>query len=705
MRDGASSKTRRRARRGLVRRTVVASGLLALLIGLAFAALLWSIVDLGDSVGDAEHSQAVLTQASRVEGLVLDLETGQRGYVITRQNQFLEPWETARTTLPGQAGDLVRMSSTPAQKALAQRIALASDSLINDYSVPLVDKARRGDPYASSVAATQEGKRRVDALRKQFDRYQAEEGRLVRSRGRAADTDTQQAIAAASVGLAASVLLIIAFTGYMTRAIVWPVRRAAAVAGRLAGGDLAARMPETGAGEIGQLEAAFNTMGRSLETSRERTRETHDRLTLMYDASLAVSMTLDIEQIARELARVAVPRFADFVTVDLALPVLQGEEPRASDPGVMRRVAVCAIRDNAPLHPAGTLIPPGPSPRHAAGYGIGATAIEPELATATAWRSRIPEQAEQLLDCGIHSLISVPLLTRTTPVGTVNFWRSRESRPFEQSEVCDAEELAAKAASAIENARLYQQVRSNAEQFQRLLLPRLPSLQPFTAAAVYRPATEPGHLGGDWYDAFLLPDGVCALVIGDVVGHDLHAAAAMSQTRNMLRALLYDLRTPPSAVLTQLDRTLGAITDSPVATVCLARVEPEGDAWRLHWSSAGHPPPLLLSPDGQPEYLHADPGVPLGVDAEQPRSDHTYPLHADTTVVLFTDGLVEHPRHAIDEGLKVLAATAASNADQPLQQLLETLADHHPSDGHDDIAVLALRTPPGPGPTARRLSR
>jgi serine phosphatase RsbU (regulator of sigma subunit) len=121
-------------------------------------------------------------------------------------------------------------------------------------------------------------------------------------------------------------------------------------------------------------------------------------------------------------------------------------------------------------------------------------------------------------------------------------------------------------------------------------------------------------------------------VIGDVVGHDIHAAAAMAQTRSMLRALLFDRLTPPSGILTRLDRALGAITDVPVTTCCLARIEHGGtdsspaSPWVLHWSSAGHVPPLLITPGAQPLLLYSDPGLPLGVDARLPRPDHTRPL-------------------------------------------------------------------------------
>jgi serine phosphatase RsbU (regulator of sigma subunit) len=248
------------------------------------------------------------------------------------------------------------------------------------------------------------------------------------------------------------------------------------------------------------------------------------------------------------------------------------------------------------------------------------------------------------------------------------------------------------------------QVRASAEQFQRLLLPRLPDLSLLSVAAVYKASSErgtrTGHVGGDWYDALLLPDGAVGAVIGDVVGHDLTAAAAMAQTRNMLRALLYDKGGPPSAVLTQLDRTLEAIDESPVTTVCLARIEPAADTWRMSSSNAGHVPPLLLSPGGASRYLDVGPDVPLGVDVRLPRRDHSLVLPPGATLVLFTDGLVEDRTHSIDHGLSALATLASARADQPLPILCQALADEHPSDGHDDLAVLAIRVP-GEGHTGR----
>ncbi|MFJ4692392.1 PP2C family protein-serine/threonine phosphatase [Streptomyces sp. NPDC088766] len=295
----------------------------------------------------------------------------------------------------------------------------------------------------------------------------------------------------------------------------------------------------------------------------------------------------------------------------------------------------------------------------------------------------------------MRTLLGVAITVRGEIYGDLYLSERRDGRPFDEDDEEVVRALAGAAGIAIENARLFGYVRDSAEQFQRLLLPVLPDLRPFSGAAVYRAAAEPASVGGDWYDAAVLPDGACAAVIGDVVGHDLHAAAAMAQARNMLRALLYDRKSPPSSVLTQLDRTVHAITDLPVTTACLARIEPATEGWTLHWSTAGHLPPLVLGPDGRTEYLHADPGVPLGVDPDIHRPDHTHPLSAGDTVLFFTDGLVEHSGHPIDDRLAALADLAAIHAGRPLGDLVRTLADHHPSDGHDDMAVLAVRTPTG----------
>ena len=263
---------------------LIASGLLALLIGAAFAVLLSSVADLRASERRARRSEEVLVVANRLERLVVDLESAQRGFVITNQERFLQPWQDARTALPGEGGTLERLvADSPAQQEQARRIVEATRSYLRDYSVPLVTAARRDPAAARTVAATDEGRRRMDALRAEFDRFVASEGGLAAARERRSDAATRRAIVAAAAGLGGSILLIVLFAGYLTRAIVQPVRRAAAMAGRLAGGDLGARMPERGVGEIGMLEASFNTMAGSLERSREELAASRTRVVAAAD--------------------------------------------------------------------------------------------------------------------------------------------------------------------------------------------------------------------------------------------------------------------------------------------------------------------------------------------------------------------------------------------------------------------------------------
>jgi signal transduction histidine kinase len=249
---------------------LVASGLLALVIGAAFAVLLSSVADLRASERRARQSEEVLDVANVLERLVVDLETGQRGFVITGQERFLDPWRHARAAFPEEAATLERLvANDPEQEARARAIDQATRDYLRDYAEPLVATARRDPAAARTVAVTDEGRQRVDAIRAQFDRFLTAERGLAAARERRSDAATQRAIAAAAAGLGGSILLIVLFASYLTRAIVQPVRRAAAMAGRLAGGDLGARMDEQGVGEIGVLERSFNTMAGSLQQSRE----------------------------------------------------------------------------------------------------------------------------------------------------------------------------------------------------------------------------------------------------------------------------------------------------------------------------------------------------------------------------------------------------------------------------------------------------
>ena len=269
---------------GLTRRTVIASGLLAVIIGAAFGVLVLSIVDLNRVEQRSRRSDQVLVVANSFERLIVDAETGVRGFVITTSEDFLEPWQAAQTDFPDQARMLEQLvADNPEQLARAQQIAAAGRSYLMDYTVPLVDTAQRDPAAARTVAVTAEGKRRLDAIRAEFDRFITTEQHLAVARQSRADTDAERAIAAAAAGLAGSILLIGLYTGYLSRAIVRPVRQVAAMAGRLADGDLGTRLPERGVGEIGVLERSFNTMAGSLQESRNELAASRARIVAASD--------------------------------------------------------------------------------------------------------------------------------------------------------------------------------------------------------------------------------------------------------------------------------------------------------------------------------------------------------------------------------------------------------------------------------------
>jgi signal transduction histidine kinase len=247
---------------------VLASGLLALIVGGAFAVLLVAIGDEREALDLSRHSERVLVASRTLERLAIDLETGERGFLLTGDERFLEPWSAARAALPAAISELEGLARVPRQHARAEAIGRHINSYLEDYSIPVVEAGQRGDPAASSVATAEEGKRRVDALRAEFDELRETERGLASARQNRANAATDRAVVAAIAGLVGSVLLVLLVGGYLTRAIVAPVRRAAAMAGRLAGGDLSVRMPETGVAEIGELERSFNTMAASLEESR-----------------------------------------------------------------------------------------------------------------------------------------------------------------------------------------------------------------------------------------------------------------------------------------------------------------------------------------------------------------------------------------------------------------------------------------------------
>ncbi|MFI5523213.1 SpoIIE family protein phosphatase [Streptomyces platensis] len=276
-----------------------------------------------------------------------------------------------------------------------------------------------------------------------------------------------------------------------------------------------------------------------------------ERLKLIYDAGLRIGTTLDVGRTAEELAGVAVPRFADVVTVELLEPVLRGDEPAAGASAELQRMAVKGVAEESAIYRVGEVIRYVSGTPMATGLASGRPVLVGDLRASDAWRQQDPGGTQRVLDSGIRSLITAPLQARGVVLGLANYWRYEASDTFEGEDLAFAEELTARAAVAVDNARRYTREHTTAVTLQRSLLPQtLPEQSALAVAHRYLPAY--AGVGGDWFDVIPLPGARVALVVGDVVGHGLHAAATMGRLRTAVHNFSA-LDLPPDELLNHLD--------------------------------------------------------------------------------------------------------------------------------------------------------
>jgi len=305
---------------------------------------------------------------------------------------------------------------------------------------------------------------------------------------------------------------------------------------------------------------------------------------------------------------------------------------------------------------------------------------------------------------GRRGWVALPLRARDETLGSlVVAWVDEHHVSSDELHVLDT--FAAQCAQALDRLQALDAERAAAaavarmsETLQRSLLTAPPQVPGLEIAVRYTPAAHDAHVGGDWYDAFVTPDGTTHLVVGDVSGHDRDAAASMAQLRNVLRGIAYALSQPPAAVLSWLDRAMRDLQEGVLATAVLAQVEPTpaglpGAPRRLAWSNAGHPPPLLVRPDGEVDVLVSAPELMLGVQPDASRRDHEVRVPPGSTVLLYTDGLVEQRGHPLDVGISALGDHVRRVAALPLEEFCDAvLAMPHLVE--DDIVLLAVRVHP-----------
>jgi PAS domain S-box-containing protein len=468
---------------------------------------------------------------------------------------------------------------------------------------------------------------------------------------------------------------------------------------------------------LGRTLGVCTTVG---DVTEERL--TRERLSLLNEAGARIGSTLDLVRTAQELTEVAVPGFADFARVDLLEGLLRGEEPAPGPiPGAvrLRRIAervwfegafeAVAVAGDADVYlassPAALCLASGRSARY--------RNSDPAV---SAWIAASPARQAKVSRYGTHSWILVPVRARGTTLGVVMFTRTRDTPdPFEPEDLALAEELVSRAAVCLDNARRFTRERTAALALQRSLLPQ-GLLQPSAAvvASRYLPASSRTGVGGDWFDVIELSGARVGLVVGDVVGHGIHAAAAMGRLRTAVRALA-DVDPSPEELLTRLDDLVirlsaesagtvfaSGITDTDTDTgtdagagieaTCLYAVyDPVSGLCSM--ARAGHPAPALVDPDGTTSFLDLPAGPQLGLGG-LPFESAEVELPEGSVLALYTDGLVESRQHDIGEGLDTLRETLATPADSLetlCDRVVETLLNVRPS---DDAALLLVRPRP-----------
>ncbi|MFF4172205.1 SpoIIE family protein phosphatase [Streptomyces sp. NPDC001744] len=431
---------------------------------------------------------------------------------------------------------------------------------------------------------------------------------------------------------------------------------------------------------------------------------TRGQLAWLNSATSRIGTTLDLERTAQELAEFTVPRFADGAAVDVLESVLRGEEgARWTGEGipVLRATALCAIEELSSLEPT----------------PVGETFVRSEEQHETLLHryclrqgkpvllSRMRDDdfarvaptesaAAQMRAAGVHSYLAVPLIARGLLLGSADFVRGPGTPPFSPTDLALAEQLASKAAVFIDNARLYGREREHVVSLQRSLLPRATPVTPgLRVRSEYAPSAAGHGVGGDWYDVVALPGGRTALVVGDVMGHGLPAAATMGRLRAVARTLM-TLDMAPERVLARLDLATRDLEDEQVATCLCAVYDPADSSYTL--ASAGHLPPLLLDGRGAADFVDVPAGAPLGAGVI-PYDPLRLKIPDGGRLVMYTDGLIKTRTEDLDVQLARLRSAALGLTPESLEA--GGLLDRAPAGAtrFDEAVLLVTTDSPSPG--------
>lgn len=444
--------------------------------------------------------------------------------------------------------------------------------------------------------------------------------------------------------------------------------------------------------DLGRLDGGGSQLGEIVDELQEIVDEEAGknallaRLTLLSEASTVLTETLDPDAALYRLAQLVVPVLGDWCGVHV-LDEAGGVRTAAAahgDPGgtALMEDDLDASPGLASTSPVGDVLKGG-KPQLI-------RAVTDELLASSASSS---EQLEIFRAMGIESAVVVPLRGRARILGALSVVSAGSGRRLDDADLAVAIDLGRKAGLAVENAQLYQRARHVAKAFEQVLVPeRLATVPGLDVAARYLPAAG-AEMGGDWYDVIPFSDGPVGLVIGDVIGHDLRASSIMASLRTAVRAYAWT-RSSPAVVVDYVDGLARGLEADQMATLIYGIYEPT--TRRLRWSNAGHLPPLLIGPGPTATYLEEPSSVLVGAMGGLPYSEGKIDLDPGSTVLFYTDGLIQERGGLVSEGLDRLRQLAATQwATAPGQLINTILATMLGEDQRaDDIAILCVRVKP-----------
>ena len=417
------------------------------------------------------------------------------------------------------------------------------------------------------------------------------------------------------------------------------------------------------------------------ETPRRRRAE--DAIAFLSEAGTLLNSSLEVKRTLENVMRIALPRFADWAMIDLFddQSVLRTYAVQHKDPGMQRFASRMEGRAHFDLEGPGGV----PKVARTGEYDL------LEYVSDEVIDRGVPDPEDRAMyrAWGVTSALVVPMKTRGRLIGTLAFVVGDRERKYTEADVPIVQEFANRAALSLDNARLYEREHRVAGTLQNAILPeRLPRVPGFVFDKTYLPGAAESEVGGDWYDAFMLPDGRLAVSIGDVGGKGLHAAVLMSEMRHSIRANALDERCTPADVLDRANKLLALSGASLIVTAFFGFLDPV--TYELTYASAGHPGPVLVDPDGVGRILPTD-GVPLGVDFADLPAVFGEHLAVGSLLALYTDGLLEFDRDIIGTEQRIVAAAEAVLAERPLH-MADALQRRvlGAAERKDDIALLCV---------------